>query len=306
VDADARLARMEAEGLLTAAQAESLREALAGQSERKRGNGVRTSRRYPGLTFALVIGLLLALVIFFVSGGNEVPEMQGVAATLNQPEELGGMNRSFSTILAVVVLLVVPLLILVWSYNSLVSKEEAVLSAWAQTESNFQRRADLVPALVETVTRFMKHERDTLTATTEQRSRTVGQLSEAIDTLTERQRRVAEILSRGAPLEDQERLDALSRAEAAVGREIAGFVAIAEDYPALRSADQFLELQAQLEGTENRINVARMRFNEAVRIYNGALRRLPANLVAGIGNFKRKAYFQAEQGAAEAPDIAFE
>lgn len=309
MDAEARIARMEAAGLITAAQAEGLREGLSGHggggarfAEPRSAKPDRSWRR-----LALVCGLLLAAGAYLVFGsGSDVAEVQNVAETLNQPEELGTMNRSLATILAVVVLLIVPVFLVVWSYNSLVGREEAVLSAWAQTESNFQRRADLVPALVETVSRFMRHERETLTGVTEQRAHTLEQLSTAIDALAARQARAAGILRQDAPLDDQQRLTALYQAEAAVGREITGFLAIAEAYPELRSADQFLALQAQLEGTENRINVARMRFNEAVRAYNGAIRRLPASLVAAIGDFKRKAYFQAEEGAAETPGIVFE
>jgi LemA protein len=298
---------MEAEGLINAAQAAGLREGIAAQTlaARPAGPAPRASRR--GLMLALVLaGAVLALVVYALFAGGDVAEVQNVAETLNRPEELGTMNRSLSALLAAVVALMLPVAVIWWTYNGLVSREEAVLSAWAQTESNFQRRADLVPALVETVSRFMEHERETLTAVTEERTRAAEKLSQAVDGLAARQARVAEVSRQGVPLEDQDRLAAVYEAEAALGKEIDGFLAIAEDYPELRSADQFLELQAQLEGTENRINVTRMRFNEAVRDYNGAIRRLPGSLVASLGDFKRKAYFQAEREAARAPGLDFD
>ena len=98
----------------------------------------------------------------------------------------------------------------------------------------------------------------------------------------------------------------LAAAESAVETGLKSVIAIAEDYPELRSSDQFLELQAQLEGTENRINVARLRFNEKVRAFNAAIRHLPGSLVAGIGNFRRKAYFQAEEGTDRALGLEYD
>ncbi len=253
----------------------------------------------------LALGLV-ALLATTVALGAETGASQDVAQTLNRPEALGTMNRSLATLLTVAVLLVVPLLGFAWLYNGLVNREESVLAAWAQTESNFQRRADLVPVLVQTVSRFVAHERETLTEVTRARAGSLDRLAAAMDALSAGQARMAETLQSGVSPEDPERMAALQRAEAAVGREIAAFLAVVEDYPALRSVDQFLALQAQIEGTENRINVARMRFNEAVRDYNGAMRRLPGSLVAGIGNFRRKAYFQAEEGASGAPAVSFE
>jgi LemA protein len=99
---------------------------------------------------------------------------------------------------------------------------------------------------------------------------------------------------------------AATTAQQRVGQQMHSFLAVAENYPELRSSDQFLELQAQLEGTENRINVARMRFNESVAAYNSAIRRLPASLVASAGGFQRKAYFQADAESHDDPDLAFD
>jgi LemA protein len=249
----------------------------------------------------LGLGLAVALGL----GGGEPSTIQDVTQSLNQPGGHGEMNRTLSTLLAVALLIVVPLLIWTFLHNSLVAKEEKVFEAWAQTESNFQRRADLIPALVETVSRYLRHESETLTAVTRERAAAAEKLSGAMDALIRAQKDSADILrDKGAGvIEDEALLRRLFEAETALGRGMGNLFAVAEAYPELRSSDQFLELQAQLEGTENRINVARMRFNDAVRDYNGTMRMLPWNLVAGLGGFQRKAYFRSEEEARSAPDI---
>jgi LemA protein len=106
-------------------------------------------------------------------------------------------------------------------------------------------------------------------------------------------------------LEDEAALAAVQEASAGVDAALMEIMALAEDYPELRASDQFLELQGQLEGTENRINVARLRFNETVERYNGAIRRVPGSLLAGLGGFRRKAYFKADEGSAAKPQVEF-
>ena len=218
------------------------------------------------------------------------------------------MNRTLGTLLAIGLLIVVPLLIFTYLHNSLVAKEEKVSESWAQTESNFQRRADLIPALVETVSRYLRHERETLTAVTAERSQSAERLSGAVDELLEAQRESAEILREKGQqvIEDEPLLRRLYEAQTAVGRSMANVFAVVEAYPELRSSDQFLELQAQIEGSENRINVARMRFNDSVRDFNATMRMLPWNLVAALGSFQRKAYFRSEEEARNAPDVDFD
>jgi LemA protein len=218
------------------------------------------------------------------------------------------MNKTLSTFLAIALFLILPLAIWVWLHNAMVGKEEAVFEAWAQTESNLQRRADLVPALVETVSRYLRHETQTLESVTAARGQAAEQLGSAIDELIRVDKEMSDRLrglSRKA-LEEESALGALFAAQNRVARGITGVLAVVEDYPELRSADQFLELQAQLEGTENRINVARIRFNEAVADYNASIRRLPGTLVASVGGFRRKAYFRSEEEARDAPELAFE
>ncbi len=306
-----RIRRMEEDGRLTERQAALLRDSLSasppGGPEAPAAGGRKRwmGRALGGLVLAIV-AVVLALAVGTGGGGGD--QIQDVAQTLNQPGVYGQMNKSLSGILAAAILLIVPLLLWMWLHNSLVAREERVFEAWAQTESNFQRRADLVPVLVDTVSRYLKHEAETLTAVTEGRGQSLASLSKAIDDLTEAQKAAADMLrERGqAVIEEETTLRQLYEAQGRIGRGMTALLAVAEDYPDLRSSDQFLELQAQLEGTENRINVARMRFNEAVRDYNRAIRQLPGALVAQVGNFKRKAYFQSEEDARNAPELAFD
>ena len=193
------------------------------------------------------------------------------------------MKKSLWIALAVVAVLVV------WGdtiYNGLVEKEEAVHSAWSNVETQYQRRADLIPNLVNTVKGYAAHEKQTLSAVVEARSKATSMTVDA-DDLT------------------PERLAAFQQAQEGVRSALGRLIAIAENYPDLKANSNFQELQAQLEGTENRIAVARRDFNEATRAYNVSIRRFPANLVAGMLSFGQKPYFEANDGAAQAPEVAF-
>jgi len=249
-------------------------------------------------------GFLLTTGGPFSGGGPE--SIQDVASTLNEPGTVGAMNKTLSILFAVFILIVIPVVVVAASYNNLVNREEAVLTSWAQVESQFQRRADLIPALVETVTRYLKHERETLSEVTARRRPDFDALNQVVSDLTRQQEAMVEALEGEHLIENQAGLDDVSNNDAAVGKTIAGLFLVAEDYPTLASSDQFLELQAQLEGTENRINVARLRFNEAVGAFNSASRRIPGNIAASLGGFRRKAYFKAEEGSEEAPESLFE
>lgn len=310
-DNEERIRRMEAEGVLSSRQAEMLRTSLArrpaGEPERRFWTADR-SRLALWMIGSLCVGGLVGAMLLAGAPGEMPGEVQDVAETLNQPGGHGEMNRTLTSLLAVGLLLVVPLLLFIYFHNSLVAKEERVSENWAQVESNFQRRADLIPALVQTVSRYVRHERDTLTSVTEARATPENRLSEAVERLIEAQREAAEILrdEEGPPTEDQTRLQRLFAAQHAVAGRMGDIFAVVEAYPELRASDQFLELQAQLEGTENRINVARQRFNDAVGDYNATLRMMPWNLVAALGAFHRKAYFRSEEEARDAPALAFD
>ncbi len=165
-------------------------------------------------------------------------------------------------------------------YNTLVGTQEAARTAWAQVENQYQRRADLIPNLVETVKGFAKQEKEVLTEVTRLRS----QWGKA--------RKSGNI---------NKRMQAARGLDAALGR----LMIVVERYPQLRSNQNFLTLQTQLEGTENRVSVERRRFNLAVQRYNTESRRFPANLIAGMFNFDRMQLFEAEAGAKKSPKVKF-
>ncbi|WP_300101295.1 LemA family protein [uncultured Alistipes sp.] len=172
------------------------------------------------------------------------------------------------------------------SYNGLVTKEEGLDSAWSNVETQYQRRADLIPNLVNTVKGYAAHESETLGAVTEARARATSINLSASD-LT------------------PEKLAAFQQAQADVRSALGRLIAVAENYPDLKANQNFLELQAQLEGTENRIAVARKDFNAAAQRYNVAVRRFPSNLIAGLFGFEKKPYFEASEGADKAPEVQF-
>lgn len=172
------------------------------------------------------------------------------------------------------------------TYNGLVTKDEAVKTAWSNVETQYQRRADLIPNLVNTVKGYADHESQTLEAVTAARANATS-VNLSVDELTPE--RMAEFQQ------------AQSRLQSALGR----LIAVSERYPDLKANRNFMELQAQLEGTENRIAVARKDFNEVARNYNVSVRRFPNNLVAGMFGFETKPYFDAAAGSETAPVVNF-
>ena len=172
------------------------------------------------------------------------------------------------------------------TYNGFVNREEGLKSAWSNVETQYQRRADLIPNLVNTVKGYAAHETQTLNEVTEARARATS-INLSADDLT------------------PERLAQFQRAQAEVRSALGRLIAVSESYPDLKANQNFLELQAQLEGTENRIAVARKDFNAAAQQYNVAVRRFPANLVARMFGFGQKPYFESAEGAAAAPQVTF-
>jgi LemA protein len=311
VHSEEKLRRMVADGVLTPSQAARLRESLnwnRTHADEAADSAHRPARKAVAKWLLAVVGaaLVIALLVLTIDSGVDNQAPQDVATTLNEPGGIGQMNKSFSGLLAIALFLIVPLLLWILLHNSLVTKEEAVFEAWAQTESNLQRRAALIPALVDTVSRYLRHESETLTSVTGQRSD--AELSAVLDELIAAHKASAELVQKDGStiVESDADLAALYAAQQSVGQRMHSFLAVAESYPQLHSSDQFLELQAQLEGTENRINVARMRFNESVAAYNASIRKLPGSLVASVGSFDRKAYFQADEASHNDPELAFD
>ena len=171
-------------------------------------------------------------------------------------------------------------------YNGLVNKEENVNSKWAQVENVYQRRADLIPNLVATVKGYAEHEQQVLTDVVAARAKATSVNFNA-DNMTE------------------ENIKAFQAAQDQLSGALSRLLVTVEKYPDLKANENFKELQAQLEGTENRISVERKNFNDAVKEYNTGLRRFPTNIVANMFGFDKKAYFEAAAGAEVAPKVEF-
>ncbi len=172
------------------------------------------------------------------------------------------------------------------NYNSLVEKQQNVDQAWAQVENQYQRRADLIPNLVNTVKGYSTHEEETLTKVIEARAKATSVTINA-DDLTE------------------ENLARYQAAQNELSGALKSLLAVTEAYPDLKANENFLNLQAQLEGTENRISTERMRYTEVVRDYNTAIKKFPTTIYAGWFGFKEKPQFKAEAGAEKAPEVKF-
>lgn len=173
-------------------------------------------------------------------------------------------------------------------YNSLVEEDEKVNQAWAQVENQYQRRADLIPNLVKTVQGYADFEKGVLTEVTELRSK-VGQIKLSTDDLA-----------------DEEKFKMFQDAQDKLSGALSRLLVVAENYPQLKANENFLQLQSQLEGTENRIAVERKKFNEAVQEYNTSVRRFPTLITAKIMGFKEKQYFKSAPGTDKAPDVNFD
>ena len=187
------------------------------------------------------------------------------------------------------IVLIVLAVIVVWgisAYNGLVKSEEGVKTAWSQVENVYQRRADLIPNLVATVKGYAAHESETLEGVVAARAKAT-QMTVNADNLTEEQ--IAEF----------------QKAQGELGSALGRLMAISEAYPDLKASQNFRDLQAQLEGTENRIAVERKAYNQAARDYNTSIRVFPKNIIASVFGFKSKGYFEAQEGAQTAPKVEF-
>ena len=188
---------------------------------------------------------------------------------------------------AVVLLAIILFFSIKGIYNSLVTQQEAVESQWSQVENQYQRRTDLIPNLVATVKGFAAQEKEVLQSVVAERAK-VGSMQVS-----------PEILNNPAAFQQ------FQQAQAGLSGALSRLMVVVERYPELKSNQNFLELQSQLEGTENRISVARMRFNEAAQAYNTSIRRFPANMFASFFGFQKKEYFQSEPGSEKPPEVDF-
>ncbi len=188
-----------------------------------------------------------------------------------------------------IVVLAALAIIILWGvgvYNGLVSAEEQVESAWAQVENQYQRRADLVPNLVATVKGYAAHEQETLEGVIEARAKATQITIDPTNATAEQ-------------------LAAFQAAQGELSQALGRLLAVAESYPDLKANENFRDLQQQLEGTENRIAVARQLFNDEARNFNTKVRRFPNNIIASMCGFEKKPYFEAEEGARTAPKVEF-
>lgn len=197
------------------------------------------------------------------------------------------MSKTTKTILIIAAVVLVLAIWMGGMYNRMVSKEETVSKAWAQVESVYQRRADLIPNLVKTVQGAADFEKGTLESVIEARSQASSIKLDA-NNLTE------------------ENMVAFQRAQDQLTGSLQRLMVVVERYPELKANQNFLELQAQLEGTENRINVERQKFNEEVNKYNTYIRNFPKNIFAGMFGFSQKTYFKAAEGSDQAPGVEFD
>jgi LemA protein len=174
------------------------------------------------------------------------------------------------------------------TYNGIVTMEENVTQKWAQVENAYQRRADLIPNLVEVVKGYAKFERETLEAVINARSKVGGQVNVGSDVLN-----------------NPEAFAQFQQVQGSLTSALQRLMVVVERYPELKADQRFADLQVQLEGTENRISVERGRFNEAVQTYNTNIRQFPANIVAGFFSFQQKLYFKSDEGSEKAPQVKF-
>ena len=193
-----------------------------------------------------------------------------------------------STLIAIIVLALIAIIALwgVKSYNQFVTAEENVETAWSQVENQYQRRSDLIPNLVNTVKGYAAHEQTTLEQVIAARAQATAIKLDAAQMTTDQ-------------------IQAFNDAQGQLSMALGRLMAVSEAYPDLKANQNFLELQAQLEGTENRITVARNTFNEQAKAYNVLVRRFPKSIIAQMFGFEKKPYFEAETGAEKAPTVEF-
>ncbi len=191
-----------------------------------------------------------------------------------------------------IILIVIALLVIIGyssvknAFNSMVSQEEGVAAQWSNVENVYQRRADLIPNLVNTVKGYAAHEQETLEGVVEARAKATS-------------------VNINPEKLDAQSLQQFQEAQSGLSSALSRLMVVVEKYPDLKANQSFLDLQAQLEGTENRIAVERRKFNEMSQLYNTTIRKFPKNIMANIFGFEKKVYFEAEKGSEKAPEVKF-
>ncbi len=196
------------------------------------------------------------------------------------------MKKSWIIIIVIVVVLIGLYSMFKGTYNNMVTKSEGVDAQWSQVENVYQRRADLIPNLVNTVKGYASHEKETLEGVVEARAKATSVNIDASNL-------------------NPQSLQAFQKAQDGLSGALSKLMVVVEKYPDLKANQNFLDLQAQLEGTENRIAVERKKFNEKVREYNTYIKTFPNNIFAGMFGFTQKPYFKATQGSEKAPEVKF-
>ena len=196
------------------------------------------------------------------------------------------MKRTINKVIAALALILASMSLSSCNYNSLVEDQQNVDQTWAEVENQYQRRADLIPNLVNTVKGYSNHEEETLVKVTEARAKATSVTINADDL-------------------NEENLARFQQAQGELSSAIKSLLAVTEAYPDLKANENFMNLQTQLEGTENRITIARRNYTEAVRNYNTAIKKFPTNIYAGWFGFTAKPQFKAEAGAEKAPEVKF-
>jgi len=196
------------------------------------------------------------------------------------------MKKTWIVLAVVAVLLLVAYSSIKGSYNNMVTMQEGVTAQWSQVENVYQRRSDLIPNLVSTVKGYADFEKETLTQVIEARAKAT-----AVNINPEKL--------------DAQSMQNFQNAQSGLSSALSKLMVVVEKYPELKANQGFLDLQAQLEGTENRITVERQKFNQTAQTYNTFIRTFPKNIFAGMFGFEKKAYFEAEKGAEKAPQVQF-
>lgn len=196
------------------------------------------------------------------------------------------MSNGIKILIGVVVIVIIGYFMIKGKYNTMVTQDETVNQTWGQVENVYQRRADLIPNLVNTVKGYAAHEKETLEGVVEARAKATSMNIDANNL-------------------NAQSMQQFQQAQQGLSSALSRLMVVVERYPDLKANESFLQLQAQLEGTENRIAVERQRFNQSVETFNKNIRTFPNNLYAGMFGFEKKPYFEADDGAEVAPEVEF-